>query len=203
MGARWEPSDDERLRELVYEQSALRKLDWPHIAAEMGRSYKACYDRWCYVIGTPRRTGPWTPEEDAQLTALVMEHMNTYTFKPRWTKIAHAMHGTRNGKQCRERWTEHLDPSANRQEWTSEEESRLQALVKQYGPAWSEIARSMGTNRPPNDVKNHWNNLSRERRWGKRARYPRSKPTALPVITLPLWDSAASTEVAQELFAFE
>jgi Myb-like DNA-binding domain len=36
-----------------------------------------------------------------------------------WTKIGEVF-GERNGKQCRERWYNHLDPAVNKGEWTVE-----------------------------------------------------------------------------------
>jgi hypothetical protein len=38
----------------------------------------------------------------------------------KWAHIAQQL-PRRNGKQCRERWHNHLDPSIRREEWTAEE----------------------------------------------------------------------------------
>lgn len=54
---------------------------------------------------------PWTEEEDAMIRNLVSE------YGPRnWTKIAKHL-PERHGKQCRERWFNHLDPTIKKTGW--------------------------------------------------------------------------------------
>jgi hypothetical protein len=48
--------------------------------------------------------GPWLPTEDQQLVSLIKELTTA-----KWGDIAKRI-GTRTGKQCRERWHNHLDP---------------------------------------------------------------------------------------------
>lgn len=61
----------------------------------------------------------WTVEEDAFLTKLVLKYG-----AQRWTAIAQRLPGTsernvgRVGKQCRERWHNHLNPDIRKDEWT-------------------------------------------------------------------------------------
>lgn len=55
----------------------------------------------------------WTVEQDEKLKELVYRHGMG------WTKIGEVF-GERNGKQCRERWYNHLDPAVNKGEWTLE-----------------------------------------------------------------------------------
>lgn len=55
----------------------------------------------------------WTLDQDEKLKELVAEHGMG------WTKIGE-LFGERNGKQCRERWYNHLDPAVNKGEWTLE-----------------------------------------------------------------------------------
>lgn len=70
--------------------------------------------------------GSWTPGEDATLRA------NHAIFGNKWTRIAQALPG-RTGKQCRERWTNHLDHRLKKSEWTDDEEALLIGLHKQHG----------------------------------------------------------------------
>jgi myb proto-oncogene protein len=59
-----------------------------------------------------RVKGPWSVEEDALLTNLVMIH------GPRnWTLIAQGIAG-RSGKSCRLRWCNQLDPQVKRKPFT-------------------------------------------------------------------------------------
>jgi Myb-like DNA-binding domain len=54
------------------------------------------------VLNPAVTKGPWTPEEDAKVLEVVAE------FGPqKWTKIASFLPG-RIGKQCRERYHNHL-----------------------------------------------------------------------------------------------
>jgi myb proto-oncogene protein len=47
----------------------------------------------------------------------------------------------RSGKQCRERWHNHLDPSINKDYWTEKEENVLFMKHMEYGNKWSDIAK--------------------------------------------------------------
>jgi hypothetical protein len=42
----------------------------------------------------------------------------------KWSKIAAELPG-RIGKQCRERWHNHLNPDINKKPWTEEEDRRI------------------------------------------------------------------------------
>ena len=75
---------------------------------------------------------------DAYLTKLVGQ------FGPRrWSFIAsHFTAGRgRVGKQCRERWGNHLDPDVSHSPWTLEEERVLMAAHVDLGNCWVEIAK--------------------------------------------------------------
>ena len=49
----------------------------------------------------------------------------------------------RNGKQCRERWLNHLNPGIRKGSWSAEEEEKLVEAHKKLGNAWSEIAKML------------------------------------------------------------
>jgi hypothetical protein len=98
----------------------------------------------------------WTPEEDNLLSESVHEHGMA-----NWTLIAQSVPG-RNGKQCRERWTNQLCPSLNKENWTHQEDITLLQQQRIYGNVWSQVARYL-PGRSANSVKNRWSWLSRHR----------------------------------------
>lgn len=58
----------------------------------------------------------------------------------KWTIIAEHIPG-RTAKQCRERWSNHLDPNVNKGEWTPEEDKTIIQGHRQCGNRWSVIAK--------------------------------------------------------------
>jgi hypothetical protein len=72
-----------------------------------------------------------------------------------WNYIASTLPG-RVGKQCRERWHNHLDPGITKEKWTLEEDKKLMNLFLKFGKKWSLIARYM-LGRTDNTIKNRFN----------------------------------------------
>jgi hypothetical protein len=80
---------------------------------------------------------PWTREENDKLVQLVKQ----YGAK-RWSLIAMHLPG-RVGKQCRERWHNHLNPNVRKDAWTAEEDYVIFECHKNVGNQWAEISKML------------------------------------------------------------
>ena len=104
--AKWTKSEDKKLCEAA--KNPNNRNDWKEIgrivSAVSGntRTEVQCLHRWQKVLDPALLKGPWAAEEDAKVLELVRLHG-----AKKWSTIAAELPG-RIGKQCRERWHNHL-----------------------------------------------------------------------------------------------
>lgn len=118
--------------------------------------------RWLNVFKVTLSKAPWTQKEDDTLMQLVKER-GAQHWKEMAIELA-ARSGVgifRQGKQCRERWINHLDPSIKKGAWTEEEDTIILQNFIEVGKKWAEIAKRLG-GRTENSVKNRWISLMKK-----------------------------------------
>ncbi|KFK25413.1 myb-related protein 3r-1-like [Arabis alpina] len=143
----WTAEEDEILRKAVH---SFKGKNWKKIAEYFkDRTDVQCLHRWQKVLNPELVKGPWTKEEDEMIIQLIEKYG-----PKKWSTIARFLPG-RIGKQCRERWHNHLNPAINKEAWTQEEELVLIRAHQIYGNRWAELTKFL-PGRSDNGIKNHW-----------------------------------------------
>uniref|UniRef100_A0A6B2L0H1 Uncharacterized protein n=1 Tax=Arcella intermedia TaxID=1963864 RepID=A0A6B2L0H1_9EUKA len=115
------------------------KKNWQQVANCLnGRTGQQCLHRWRDTSNPLIKRGNWTNEEDRRLTLAV----KAYATK-KWVKIQTHV-PRRTDVQCRERWMNILNPDLTCEDWTPEEDVKLQRAISQHGVGkWALVAKDL------------------------------------------------------------
>lgn len=145
---KWQKEEDEQLMQIM---SQNERPNYSQLAQMFpGKTGQQVAERWDKVLNPKLMKGSWTDQEDETIIEFVKQNGTK-----KWQKLCQLLPG-RIGKQCRERWRNHLDPAINHDPWTPEEDKLLIRLHREYGNSWVKISALM-KNRSDNAVKNRWN----------------------------------------------
>ena len=150
----WTKEEDELLTKIA---SHSETISWRTIAQYFpNKTAPQLAGRWEKVLNPTLIKGSWTREEDELILRFVAENGDKD-----WAKLAMLLRG-RTGKQCRERFKNHLDPSVSKLTWSEDEDRKLIELHSKYGNAWTKIA-TFFEGRTDNCIKNRWNSTLKKR----------------------------------------
>ncbi|KAL3819023.1 hypothetical protein ACJIZ3_004928 [Penstemon smallii] len=185
----WTAEEDEILRMAV---QRFKGKNWKKIAeCFKDRTDVQCLHRWQKVLNPDLVKGPWSKEEDE----IIIEMVNRYGPK-KWSTISQHLPG-RIGKQCRERWHNHLNPNINKEPWTQDEELALIRAHQIYGNKWAELTKFL-PGRTDNAIKNHWNSSVKKKLDMYKASGLLSQFQGLPLVSQPYHSAASSLSKAQQ-----
>lgn len=144
---KWTKEEDDILSVLVPKYGG---KNWKKISEQIsGRSPIQCLHRWTKILQPGLVKGPWTVEEDRRLMEWVKSEGPT-----KWSQCSEYIKG-RNGKQCRERWFNTLNPEVKKGNWEIEEDYKIFFLFTSLGGKWSKITNLL-EGRTENSIKNRF-----------------------------------------------
>lgn len=110
------------------------------------------------AAGARKKAGPkaWSKEEDGLLLKLVQN----MRMPMKWSVVAQSL-PDRTGKQCRERYVNHLNPRLKTSDWNPVEDTTIFHLYGSMGSHWAKMSKVI-PGRTDNGIKNRFHNLRRQ-----------------------------------------
>jgi hypothetical protein len=95
-----------------------------------------------------------------------------------WTEVAEVIAG-RNNEQCRDRWSDKINPTIARGKWTDDEDKSLLEAVASLGTSnWKNVSQRLGNGRTDHNCRSRYDRLVRPK---QKKKVPKPKPsTAIP-----------------------
>lgn len=105
-----------------------------------------------------KKTGPkaWAKDEDKLLLSIVQ----SMRVPMKWSLVAQNL-PERTGKQCRERYVNHLNPRLKVTDWSPTEDATIFHLYNTIGSHWAKMSKII-PGRTDNGIKNRFHNLRRQ-----------------------------------------
>ncbi|RKP10947.1 hypothetical protein THASP1DRAFT_21396 [Thamnocephalis sphaerospora] len=150
---KWTPEEDVILTKAI---AMYGERNWQQVAACFdNRTGQQCLHRWTKTLKPGKRKGRWSTAEDEVFAKSGCALINAFALNGanNWVKVAAHVPG-RTDVQCRERWTNVLDPDVRRDPWEKSEDDALLRLVAKFGThRWASVSRDLGTKRTDNQLR--------------------------------------------------
>jgi len=132
----WSKDEDERIR--IFGDANGLEASWRDLCLILtNHTEEELKKRYGKILKMTNSKTQWTREEDDLLVAAIGKHG-----PKNWSNVAQEVPG-RNGKQCRERWCNYLDPDIKRDAWQREEDRLILKYIRTTGSRWAEMAKAL------------------------------------------------------------
>lgn len=124
------------------------------MARYLGRNSDQCQQRWQKSLAPAVKRGRWSKAEDECLRQAVEAALANGNPTLPWKVVASRVRG-RTDVQCRERWSNRLDPRISKVKirWDREKDAELLKLYDEHGPRWVEISERMSGSTTRHEVR--------------------------------------------------